>query len=204
MQQKYSTDQRFCWWVWGKHSHCLHQHLGMLRTNQIGASFNDNTEEKLRRPVVEKSSSASVRLSNMDIGKYVQNRLALPDATKRDRLIEPWQPSTRCRFPRCSCVYSSKKCCFESIVYREVEAGCSMLVLVFISTRSSKRLHGTLGTLVTLVLSGAQKHCVKAFKDASLKDLSPRSHQKRIVVSWFLQRRKCCQKINQAVPERPT
>jgi len=47
----------------------------MLRTNQIGASFNDNTEEKLRRPVVEKSSSASVRLSNMDIGKYVQNRL---------------------------------------------------------------------------------------------------------------------------------
>ena len=42
----------------------------------------------------EKIASSSAMMSSLDIGKYVENRLVLPDDIKHDLLVKPFLPIT--------------------------------------------------------------------------------------------------------------
>jgi len=48
----------------------------------------------------EKTASSSAMMCSLDRGKYVENRLVLPDDIKHDLLVKQWQPSSSYQFPK--------------------------------------------------------------------------------------------------------
>jgi len=127
----------------------------------------------------EKTASSSAMMRNLDIGKYVENRLVLPDDIKHDLLVKPWQPSSSYQFPKYArfCAGKQRFCTFQFawfaklswLVYSEVKEGFCKFCVLFApeEARGSK-----LGLQVSQAVTGAQQYCsgAKMFKNHTSKE----------------------------------